>query len=261
MTDDEKRSLLALMIGDIAGNPYHPVFTPEQYGQFLTMAKGNVRNAMIPAAISASMIIGGDYTREVIGDLSLSRNAGANYLKSLDFLIKNTGKALPDGLMPWMAGKGMRNKLLDFRRCDCDEDIMRRLLIDQLDDPEERLNQLSYNLTLTDANVETNKENIEAIDVRVTDNTARINTKADSTAVSALTTRVAEAEVDIDRIDNQVSTNTINISTKADSSALSALTTRVVSVEGGLVAIGNKVDDVSHRSEVDDVYAGGQYDS
>lgn len=224
MTDDEKRSLLALMIGDIEGNPYHPVFTPDQYGQFLTMAKGNVRNAMIPAAISASMIIGGDYTREVIGDLSLSRNAGANYLKSLDFLIKNTGKALPDGLMPWIAGKGMRNKLLDFRRCDCDEDIMRRLLVDQLDDPEERLNQLSYNLTLTDANVETNKENIDAIDINVTDNTALINTKADSTAVSALTSRVASAEADI-------------------------------------VVTDNKVDEVSHRSEVDDVYAGGQYDS
>lgn len=126
MTDDEKKSLLALMIGDVEGSPYYPLFTSTQYGQFLMMAGGNVNNAVQSAAISASMVIGSDYTREVIGDLQLSRNAGANYLKALDYLIKNSKATIPAKLMPWIGGNG-KNKLLDYARCDCEEETYTRM--------------------------------------------------------------------------------------------------------------------------------------
>lgn len=121
MTLDEKKSLLALMIGDIEGSPYYPLFTDEQYGQFLAMTGGNLNSAVVSAAISASMIVGSEYTREVIGDLQLSSATGSNYLKALDYLIKNTNKSPPPNLMPWIAGLDNPcngNKLLDFNRCD-----------------------------------------------------------------------------------------------------------------------------------------------
>ena len=108
------------MIGDVEGSPYYPLFTQDQYGQFLMMSKGSVSGAVQSAAISASMVIGSDYTREVIGDLQLSRNAGTNYLKALDYLIKNSKATIPDKLMPWIGGNG-KNKLLDYARCDCEE--------------------------------------------------------------------------------------------------------------------------------------------
>lgn len=120
MTDEEKISLLALMIGDIPGSPYYPLFTEEQYGQFLSMASGTVNIAVVFAATSASFIVAGESTREVIGDLQLANNTGTNYLKALDYLIKNTNKIPPPNLMPWVAGADSCevNKLLDFTRCD-----------------------------------------------------------------------------------------------------------------------------------------------
>jgi hypothetical protein len=120
MTDDEKKSLLALMIGDIAGNPYFPLFTVDQYGQFLTGSSGNVQRAVVTAATSASFIVAGNPTREVIGDLQTSNNLSANYLKALDYLIKNASSTPPSNLMPWFGGMDscQRNKLLEFTLCD-----------------------------------------------------------------------------------------------------------------------------------------------
>lgn len=120
MTDEEKISLLALMIGDIEGGPYYPMFTPEQYAQFLKAGKGNVNRAIVYVAISAGYFVSSESSREVIGELSVSNSAGGSYLKLLDYLVGNAGKVPPDALMPWFAGADEcdRNKLLDFSLCD-----------------------------------------------------------------------------------------------------------------------------------------------
>lgn len=120
MTDEEKISLLALMIGDIEGGPYYPMFTQEQYAKFLKVGKGNVNRAAVYVAISAGYFVSSDNSREIIGELSISNSAGASYLKLLDYLVSNSGKIPPDNLMPWFAGADEfdRNKLLDFSLCD-----------------------------------------------------------------------------------------------------------------------------------------------
>lgn len=120
MTDEEKISLLALMIGDIPGGPYYPMFTPEQYAQFLKAGKGNVNQAAVMAAISAGYLVSGESSREVIGELQISSSTGTNYLKLLDYLIATAGKIPPDNLMPWFAGADEcdQNKLLNYERCD-----------------------------------------------------------------------------------------------------------------------------------------------
>lgn len=120
MTDEEKASLLALMIGDIPGGPYYPMFTPEQYAQFLKLSSGNVNRAVVYAAMSAGFFVSGESSREVIGELQISSSTGANYIKLLDYLIKTAGSVPPPNLMPWMAGADScgRNALLDFSRCD-----------------------------------------------------------------------------------------------------------------------------------------------
>lgn len=120
MTDEEKISLLALMIGDIPGGPYYPMFTEEQYKQFLALGKGNVNRAAVYAALSASFFVSGESSREQIGELSISNSTSTNYLKLLDYLISTTGKIPPDNLMPWFAGADEcdRNKLINYSRCD-----------------------------------------------------------------------------------------------------------------------------------------------
>lgn len=120
MTDEEKIYLLALMLGDIPGGPYYPMFTEGQYAQFLKLAGGNVNQAAVYAAMSASFFVGGESTREVIGDLQLASSSGSNYLKTLDYLIKTVGKVPPSNMMPWFAGLDSceKNKLLEFSRCD-----------------------------------------------------------------------------------------------------------------------------------------------
>lgn len=120
MTDEEKIALLALMIGDIPGGPYYPMFTEEQYKQFLVLGKGNVNRAAVYAAMSASFFVSGESSREVIGELQISNSTSANYLKLLDYLIATTGKVPPDSLMPWFAGADQcdRNRLINYNRCD-----------------------------------------------------------------------------------------------------------------------------------------------
>lgn len=120
MTEEEKISLLALMIGDIPGGPYYPMFTEDQYRQFLVLGRGNVGSSAVYAAMSASFFVSGETTREVIGELQVSSSTSGNYLKLLDYLIATTGKVPPETLMPWFAGMDEpdRNKLLDFKLCD-----------------------------------------------------------------------------------------------------------------------------------------------
>lgn len=118
MSDEEKKMMIALMLGDIEGSPYYPLFTDAQYGQFLAMGKGSVNSAVVFAAISASFIVSSESTREQIGDLSIARSTGTNYLKALDYLVKNAKSQIPANLMPWVGGLGERNKLLDLRLCD-----------------------------------------------------------------------------------------------------------------------------------------------
>ena len=120
MTDEEKIALLALMLGDIPGGPYYPMFTEDQYLQFLVLGHGDVNRAAVYAAISAGYMVSGESSREVIGDLQISNFTSANYLKLLDYLISNVGRVPPAGLMPWFAGQNScdRNKLLDYRVCD-----------------------------------------------------------------------------------------------------------------------------------------------
>lgn len=120
MTDEEKISLLALMIGDIPGGPYYPMFTTEQYAQFLKAGKGNVNQAAVLSAISAGYLVSAESSREVIGELQISSSASSNYLKLLDYLVATAGKIPPDNLMPWFAGEDTcdTNKLLAYQRCD-----------------------------------------------------------------------------------------------------------------------------------------------
>lgn len=120
MTDEEKIALLALMLGDIPGGPYYPMFTEDQYLQFLVLGHGDVNRAAVYAAISAGYMVSGESSREVIGELQISSNTATGYLKLLGYLISNVGKVPPAGLMPWFAGQDScdRNKLLDYRVCD-----------------------------------------------------------------------------------------------------------------------------------------------
>lgn len=115
-----KISFLALLIGDIEGGPYYPMFTEEQYRTFLTAAKGDVSKASVLVAISAGFMVSGESSREQIGELSISSSTASNYLKLLDYLVKNAGKTPPPFLMPWFGGqdKPDRNKLLDLKLCD-----------------------------------------------------------------------------------------------------------------------------------------------
>lgn len=120
MTDEEKIALLALRIGDIPGGPYYPMFTEEQYRQFLKASNGDVNRATVMVAISAGYMVSGESSRESIGELTISSSTSNSYLKLLDYLISTAGKAPPPNLMPWFAGQDEpdKNRLLDFERCD-----------------------------------------------------------------------------------------------------------------------------------------------
>lgn len=254
MTDEEKASLLALMISDIPGNPYYPIFTPEQYAQFLLMAKGSVERAIVPAAITASMIIGSDYTREVIGDLQLGRNAGANYLKALDMLIKNKGKSLPDGLMPWSASVPSFNKLLDFARCDCDDPRLRRQR--ELSSP--------YEQWVRDIDTSLKETKVDVTELQDDSQALRSDLGTVTVEVTSLRTDVDNIQPRLSQVITDTSANSSAIqalvtTTTNTNSAVTTLTTRVSKTEGDAVLINGEIANLKladQKLELDDLYGG-----
>lgn len=236
MTDEEKRQMIALMLGDIAGSPYYPLFTDAQYGQFLAMGKGSVNSAVVFAAISASFIVSSEATREVIGDLSISKSTGTNYLKALDYLVKNAKSQIPANLMPWVGGLGERNKLLDFRLCDrkplvCDTQPRAR---PPCPSPS---NDLAVALKDTNLNVAENARGIEALDTRVTTTEAQIelldigvaSTDAD---VGLLSSRVTDVEGKVTTLEHRVTDSEDKATT---------LEIRVTGTESGITALGGNI--------------------
>lgn len=274
MTDEEKASLLALLISDIPGNPYYPIFTAVQYGQFLMMAKGSVERAVVPAAISASMIIGSDYTREVIGDLQLASSSGSNYLKALEMLIKNKGKSLPDGLMPWSASVPSYNKLLEFARCDCDDPRLRRPAIapayeQWVRDLDKGLKDVNAEVDAVEVIITSQGESITALTSRVATSEADIvelkamDASQDETlttqaqAITSLQSGMVSQGVSITSLEakaTQASTDIASLNTKTTNTNndLNTLTTRVTTAEGEIVQL--KV--VDQKLELGDLYGG-----
>lgn len=106
MSDEQKRALLALLIGDIPNTPFYPIFKPAEYDLFLNNNSGSVDASVPEAAISAAMIVGGYNSREQIGDFVLVNDYATNYLKALKFLMSNKVRKLPANLMPWSASIG-----------------------------------------------------------------------------------------------------------------------------------------------------------
>lgn len=237
MSDEEKKQMIALMLGDIAGSPYYPLFTDTQYGQFLAMGKGSVNSAVVFAAISASFIVSSEATREVIGDLSISKSTGTNYLKALDYLVKNAKSQIPANLMPWVGGLGERNKLLDFRLCDrkplvCDTQPRAR---PPCPSPS---NDLAVALKDTNLNVAENARGITTLEYKVTGTEEKVIT---------LETRVTGTESGITVLGERVTTleaDVSNLTTEATgtSSEMTALKQRVLDTENVNVAQGVIID-------------------
>jgi hypothetical protein len=121
MTDEEKIAMIRLLIGDIEGSPFFPLFTDEDILRFLTLSNGNIYKAARMAAISASMLLAGWSTRERAGEIEVWSSLSTNYLKALDYFIKNPDTAIPDGLMPWFGSKDSCSKLLNIQLCDYED--------------------------------------------------------------------------------------------------------------------------------------------
>lgn len=119
MTDEEKIALIALMIGDSPESPFHPLFTEEEYLQFLTYAGGDVNRAVRLAAISASMMLSGISSRERTGDIEVWNELSRNYLRALAMLIDNSNATIPDRLIPWSHSIPL-DGLTSIRICDDD---------------------------------------------------------------------------------------------------------------------------------------------
>lgn len=106
-----------LIIGDVPGSPFYPLYTDEQIQAFLDMNNQNVFAAARLAAISASFQLAGVTTRERTGDIEVWSSLSSQYLKALDYLIKNPGTLIPSNLIPWSSSKQMCN-LTNIKICD-----------------------------------------------------------------------------------------------------------------------------------------------
>lgn len=126
LIDEEKIQLIRLLIGDISTSPFYPLFQDDDLYQFLTVTSGDVVNAAKFAAISASMMLAGWSTRERTGSIEVWNSLSTNYLKALDYLINNSNKTIPNGLMPWGAGISAS----EMREMLCDPDRVRNKLLD-----------------------------------------------------------------------------------------------------------------------------------
>lgn len=115
MDEAAKISLIRLLIGDIPSSPFYPLFTDEQYLEFLSLGGNDVMRAARWAAISASMIVGTYNTRERTGDIEVWNSYGTNYLEALRLFLGSSAINIPDGLMPWAAGIS-RSEMCEYAR-------------------------------------------------------------------------------------------------------------------------------------------------
>ncbi len=122
-----------LLIGDIPGSPFYPLYTDEQIQEFLDLTNQNIQQAARLAAISASFILAGWSTRERTGDIEVWNSLSTQYLKALENVINNPILELPNGMMPYAGGiswvdvcannrnpDNVRSPLTQIRTCDCD---------------------------------------------------------------------------------------------------------------------------------------------
>jgi len=109
-----------LLIGDVEGSPFYKLFEDSEIQAFLDMVNQDVYAAAKLAAISASFQLAGWSTRERTGDIEVWSSLSTQYLKALDYLIKNPDAAIPSGLFPWSANQSPCNKLMDIEVCDGD---------------------------------------------------------------------------------------------------------------------------------------------
>lgn len=126
LTDEEKIGLIRILIADIPSSPFYPLFCDDQLYDFLLLTGGNIQDAAKYAAISASMMLAGWSSRERTGSVEVWNSLSTNYLKALDYLINNSNKQIPNGLMPWGAGISAA----EMREMLCDPDRVRNKLLD-----------------------------------------------------------------------------------------------------------------------------------
>lgn len=108
-----------LLIGDIASNPFYPIYSDVEIQQFLDLNNQNVYAAARMAAISASFTIAGYSSRERTGEIEVWNDYAKNYLAALGNFINNPTTLIPMGLMPWSANK-CPSKLMSIEVCDGD---------------------------------------------------------------------------------------------------------------------------------------------
>lgn len=123
-----------LLIGDIPGSPFYPLYTDEQIQEFLDLSNQNIQQAARLAAISASFILAGWSTRERTGDIEVWNSLSSQYLKALENVINNPILELPNGMMPYAGGiswadvcannqnpDNVRSRLTQIKTCDSDD--------------------------------------------------------------------------------------------------------------------------------------------
>jgi len=124
-----------LLIGDIPGSPFYPLYTDEQIQEFLDLSNQNIQQAARLAAISASFILAGWSTRERTGDIEVWNSLSTQYLKALENVINNPILELPNGMMPYAGGiswadvcannqnpDNVRSRLTQIKTCDSDDE-------------------------------------------------------------------------------------------------------------------------------------------
>jgi len=122
-----------LLIGDVPGSPFYPLYTDEQIQEFLDLTNQNIQQAARLAAISASFILAGWNTRERTGDIEVWNSLSTQYLKALQNVIDNPIIDIPNGMMPYAGGiswedvcannrnpDNVRSPLTKIKTCDCD---------------------------------------------------------------------------------------------------------------------------------------------
>lgn len=107
-----------IRIFDIPRNLFYPIFTDEEYEDFLESANNDVLQAAKIAAVSASMFFATINTKEMVGDTEIWNEVSRHYLRALELFLRNNQSVLLKGVMPYAAGISVA----DLRNSRCDPD-------------------------------------------------------------------------------------------------------------------------------------------
>ena len=106
LTEEQERilTMVKIMLGDLDGNPFHPLLADEEYIIILEQFNWNWRRAVPMLGYTIQAMSAGWFTRERTGDIEVELDFGKNFKAYLANLLEDLNSPKNINISPYAGG-------------------------------------------------------------------------------------------------------------------------------------------------------------